>query len=275
MDCSEIRELLDAYAISATSRAEADSVERHVADCVRCWEELSKAQRTAALLALSVPMEEAPPAIGARLMAEARRDLAGIHTERRAPLLQRLRFGWSTAAAGLGAASVAALAFAGFLQAQVNDLRDENQVLQSEISAATVSLAQQNQALASASETQASLIRLAGETTSVEMTTSPQAEEEVSVAYTWSTDHRSGVVTCQDLADPPEGKVYQVWFSAGGSRYPAASFTPEDGSCLIAVDVPDGWREPTGVGISLEDPEAVANHPQDGWLAYAYLGSGY
>lgn len=271
MDCSEIRDILDAYAISATSPEENDFVETHVAECIRCWDELTKAQRTAALLALSSPIEEAPEHLEKKIMAEARRDLAGIRQERRTPLFERLRFGWSTAAAGLGAASIAALAFAGFLQAQVNDLRDENDSLQASMAEANLELQRRDARLETVAQMADSLISIAGDPTSVEMAPVGNADEGMAVTYSWSKDHRSGVLVCQDVPPPPEGKVYQIWFSAANSRYAAGSFTPKDGECLEAIEVPDDWRDPTGIGLSIEDPEGVADQPQDGWLAYAYL----
>jgi FtsZ-binding cell division protein ZapB len=272
VDCNEIRDILDAYAISATSREESDAIETHVADCVRCWEELTKAQRTAALLALSSPIVEAPEHLESRVMAEARRGLASIRSEQNVPFLQRLRFGWSAAAAGLGAASVAALAFAGFLQAQVNDLRDENNSLEASMAEAAVELQRKDQQIENVSETTSQIANLLGETTTVEMTPKDTADESMIIQYSWGEDHRSGAVKCHDVPPPPDGQVYQVWFSTGGSRYAAGSFIPQDGDCFVPIELPDEWtQEPVGVGVSIEDPEAVVDKPQDGWLAYAYL----
>ena len=58
MDCPEAGELLDAYALGALEKREAAKLERHIGGCLRCWEELGKSQRTAALLAISVPIQD-------------------------------------------------------------------------------------------------------------------------------------------------------------------------------------------------------------------------
>ncbi|HET8944105.1 MAG TPA: zf-HC2 domain-containing protein, partial [Dehalococcoidia bacterium] len=73
-DCEHVREILDAYAIGAAETADARAIEEHVADCVRCWEELSKARQTAALLALTSPMSKAPAALEGRIVDAAARE---------------------------------------------------------------------------------------------------------------------------------------------------------------------------------------------------------
>jgi hypothetical protein len=271
MDCREVLDLVDAYALGAASADESAAIERHVADCVRCWEELSKAQRTAAMLALSVPILQTPPAAGERILSEARRDLSGIRSERKAPLLQRLRLGWSTTAYGLGAASIAALAFAGVLQAQVNDLQGQNDELEAQVAAANEEIAARSAEIEDVFATQATLISLVGPTTDIEMVPIAQGPKQVTVWYSWGDDERKGVVDCHDIPAPPQGKVYQVWFSANNARYAAESFTPEDGECFVPVELPEAWREPTGIGISIEDPDAVSDHPAGGWLVYAHF----
>ncbi len=60
MECKEVRDLLDAYALGAAEADEANTVEEHVADCVRCWSSLSVAQRAAASIALSTVLQRAP-----------------------------------------------------------------------------------------------------------------------------------------------------------------------------------------------------------------------
>ncbi len=60
MVCKEVRELLDAYALGAAEANEANAVDEHVADCVRCWSSLNEAQRAAATIALSTVFQRAP-----------------------------------------------------------------------------------------------------------------------------------------------------------------------------------------------------------------------
>lgn len=79
MDCQEVRELLDAYALGAAEQAEAEGLERHVADCVRCWHVLNEAQRTTVLLSLAVAIEEAPPSLRDRILTQAKQDVRLRH----------------------------------------------------------------------------------------------------------------------------------------------------------------------------------------------------
>jgi len=73
MDCEQVMELLDAYALGAADAHEAAAIEEHVADCVRCWSSLDAAQRVAASLALSTAQQKAPPSLLSRVLAETER----------------------------------------------------------------------------------------------------------------------------------------------------------------------------------------------------------
>ena len=103
IDCEEVIELLDAYALGASETADSRAIEEHVTDCVRCWEELSKAQRTAALVALSVPIEAAPARMESQIMQYAARQRRTASGERSAGA--RVRFGWPATAGALGLAA--------------------------------------------------------------------------------------------------------------------------------------------------------------------------
>jgi hypothetical protein len=39
----------------------------------------------------------------------------------------------------------------------------------------------------------------------------------------------------------------------------------------VPVTIPSGAWQPTGIGVSIEDPDAISDQPQDGWLVYAHL----
>src|SRR3989442_7303247 len=69
--CAETMELVDAYALGALENQEAAALQQHLSDCAPCREELSKSQRTAALLSLSVRIEQAPSSLRARIFAMA------------------------------------------------------------------------------------------------------------------------------------------------------------------------------------------------------------
>ena len=269
MDCSEVRDIIDAYALSAGSPEDAALIESHVAECIRCWDELGKAQRTAALLALSAPMKDVPKGLEDRIMAIARQE-ASIRErpERPRPLLQRLSLSWASAAAGLGVASVAALAFAGILQAQVNDLKADNDRMESQMHGTTQELEDRvREANAAADNAGALIISL--------VSTSPQGVElkpaaESAVFYTSDADHEVGWLICDNLADAPDGMVYQFWFNQDTVSVPAVAFTPNDGDCQLPVDLTSLTMTPTGIGISLEESGVTPDGP-DRWLAYAHF----
>ncbi len=60
MGCKEVSELLDAYALGAAEADEANAVEKHVGECLRCWSYLSETQRAAAAIALATVLQQAP-----------------------------------------------------------------------------------------------------------------------------------------------------------------------------------------------------------------------
>lgn len=256
MNCDEATELLDASALGALDEGESNGLMRHVAGCLRCWEELAKSQRTAALLALSVPIEEAPPRLLDRLMAQAAREdgaAAGL------PLWQRLRPGWRTTARAAALAGVVALAFSAVLQVQMSGLRGDKNDLEQQLTAASSELEQQRQIVSvlSAPDTRKVPIQAA--------TLRSQAES----VYNWSRQNDTGFIVCQSFPLPPAGSVYQVWFTAeGGAAEPVATFVPQDGRCQIPMDMSRLHWRPAGIGISVE-PEGGSSRPSSRWFAYA------
>jgi anti-sigma factor RsiW len=271
VDCSEIRDIIDAYALGAGSQEEAAQIEAHVAECVRCWEELGKAQRTAALLALSAPMQDVPEGLEDRIMAIARQEAeADERPKGRQPLLRRLRLSWASAAAGLGVAGIAALTFAGVLQAQVNDLKTENDRIESQLRGTNQELEDRVRDMTGVVESQEALLTtlITASSQGVQMTLAGQAQ--ALVWYSWSADGRDGWVMCKHLADAPDGMVYQVWFREDTQSVPAVAFTPDGGDCLLPVDLTDLTMRPSGVGLSLEESGAPPDGP-DHWLAYSHF----
>jgi len=269
VDCSEIRDIIDAYALSAGSPDEAAQVESHVAECVRCWDDLGKAQRTAALLALSAPMMDVPEALGDRIMAIARQEAADSERpERPQPLLQRVRLSWASAAAGLGVAGVAALAFAGVLQAQVNDLKTENNRIESQMRGANQELEIQVRSMTGEIKSQEALLTTLIVASHEGVELKPDGQAQASVWYRWNSNGPDGWVMCERLADAPDGMVYQVWFKEGTVSSPVVAFMPEDGDCRIPVDLTALTMTPTGIGLSLEESGATSEGPAH-WLDYA------
>lgn len=74
MECEQIGELLDAYALGALSPEETGPIEEHLADCLRCWEHLNESQKAAALLVLAVPLEQPREELRRRIIAQAAKE---------------------------------------------------------------------------------------------------------------------------------------------------------------------------------------------------------
>jgi len=256
MDCQQITEMLDAYALGASGSADAAAIEEHVADCVRCWEELTRAQRTAALLALSVPVREAPQRLEARILEAAARDLRA-----RPPRSEKRRFpiGWPASAAALGIAAAAALAFASLLQVQMNDLRNDKDELARQLQTTRDTMSDQARVIS---------IAAAGDKQAVVMD-AVAAPEDAWGEYFWSPSAGGGFIVCHDLPVPPQGQVYQAWFEQNGRLVSAGTFVPsEDGSCAYPMQPLEEVGRPDGVGVSMEEAGG-SDAPTGDWLLWA------
>jgi anti-sigma-K factor RskA len=251
--CEDAFELIDAYALGALEKPDAEALERHVADCLSCWEELNKSQRTAALLSLSVPIKQAPPRLRARILTEAQREDSHVPVWRK--LLPNSR---RAAVPVLAFAGVAALFFTAFVQAQLSDLRGDKNHLTEQLSVASSELDQQRQILAvlSAADAQKVAMQPAALRSSAES------------VYNWSRDNAAGFIVCRNFPVQAPGRVYEVWFVTGRNVEPVATFVPEDGRCQIPMDMSRMDSRPDGIGISIE-PEGGSSSPSSPWFVYA------
>lgn len=262
MDCEQVRELLDAYALGAAEGDEAAGLEGHVADCIRCWEELTKSQQTAAMLALAIPIQSPPEYLEGRVMKQAE-----VQRRPAAPagagggFFSRLRVGWPATAGALAVASVAALAFAALLQVQLTDLRDDKEGLEAQVQADSQVLSDMQEIMTVAFSDDLSTTELAAVST---------AGISGSALYGWSRKHLSGFIICQDLPPLEEDQVFQAWFHAGENVVNAGTFRSEDGTCHLPVELSSSMPL-SGFGISIE-PEGGSARPSSGWLMYADFG---
>jgi anti-sigma factor RsiW len=271
-ECEGIRDMLDAYALGATEAYEAKMIEEHVADCVRCWDELSKGQRTAALIALTAPIEVASPKLGERIIARAQRER--FPREERSTIWGRLRT-WPAAAGALGAASVAAFMVTGFLGMQVHDLHDKNDSLEAQLGSTTTALQKQlaetNEQLAD----QRSISAVLSDDHRIQVdVTAPGGNSTAEAFYTWSPDAHKGFMICDNLPSLPADKVYQVWVITDADQsIPMATFTSTDGTCQATMDYAGVTFEghPTGIGVTAEQAPGATLTPHTPWLLYAHL----
>jgi predicted anti-sigma-YlaC factor YlaD len=255
MDCRDVIEILDAYALGAAEKTEARAMEEHVADCVRCWEELTKAQKAAALLALAVPMQQVPDHLERRIMELAAREK---EQEGKRSLLERLRIGWPATATAASFAAVIALVFTGFQWMQMTDLRNEKNALEEHVRIADQEIEQTRQVAAVLSAPDTKKATIAAASMMVGAT----------VIYNWSTSQGRGFIVCQNMPPLGEDQVYQVWFTADGRAYSSISFVTEDGSCLEPLDLSVVHGRPEGIGISIESAAGSSSRPSTGWAMF-------
>jgi cell division protein FtsB len=243
MDCDQVKELLDAYALGAAEPEEAAALEEHMEDCARCWHSLNEAQRAAAAIALSSNLCRAPESLRRNILAE----IEGMQHPAEPRLLERVRRLWPAGVGLLAATAAASLAVALFLQMELSDLRSENDRLTAEVESADARLAEQQQVMALLSAPDAQQIRLEP--------TDPASS--AAAVYHWSGSARAGALTCNHLPPLQEGQVYQVWFLTESESYPAGRFRSWDGIGQLSVALEDLPERPVAIGVSIEYSEGV------------------
>jgi len=239
MDCDQVKELLDAYALGAAEPEEAAALEEHMADCVRCWPSLNEAQRAAATIALSTTLQRAPESLRRRILADVER----IQHPTGPRLLERLRTLWPAGVGLLAATTAASLALALFLQMQVSDLRGEKDQLAAQIESADARLTQQQQVMA---------LLAAPDTQHIHLEPTDPTSSAAAV-YQWSGAAKAGAITCNHLPPLQEGQVYQVWFLTESESYPTGRFESWDGIGQLSMALEDLPERPVAIGVSIEN----------------------
>jgi hypothetical protein len=262
VDCENVRELLDAYALGATDEAENKAVEEHIAECVRCWDELATAQRAAALIPLTMPMQEPPARLRERIVTTAQRETSPR------PSLNLIIGGkslaWPAAAGAFATAAAAVLVFAVFLQVQVDDLQGDRNQLEARVE-------DQGDILGVATASDVQTVSMVAPAPAAPAEPQTTGEDEPGGEYLWSRSQDKGVIICHDLPRLDEGWVYQAWYVTDTEPVDAGTFTVDDGSCQhlmepLIADIPT-----TGVGLSREKGAGSAR-PSGRWLIFASFG---
>jgi hypothetical protein len=271
LDCEQIRELLDAYALGAADSAEVKVIEEHVGDCVRCWDELSSSQATAALLALSVRIEHPDPRLEQRIMSLAQRETKP--REERVPFWRRLTVSpWPATAGAFGAISIAALVVTSLLHFQVQDMQDQNADLETQLRALTFNLQQNVQLTSSQQAEQEEIFSILADDSHREVAVTAKDSSSGEAYYTWSSEKEKGFVICDGLPALSPGMVYQLWFVVGGVAYALQPFISSNGSCQVTLDLSFLQQRPDGIGITVEKAPG-ATRPSKPWLMYGDFSS--
>ena len=272
MDCEQIRELLDGYALDAADSHESRMIEVHVADCLRCWEELSVSQATAALLALSVRIETPPAHLEQRILSQAQREMA--RKPERAPFWRRLAWSpWPATAGAFGAVSVVALVISGMLLFEVRGMRDENDSLQTQIQAAAFNFQQTSALTSNQLAEQEAIVSILSDGEHEQLEMKPRGDSVSQAYYTWSSQKGMGAMLCDGLPALEPGKVYMIWLKIGAEDQPMRPFISSDGTCQVTMDLSFLHEIPDGIGITIEDAPGDTTTPNKPWFMYGKFPS--
>lgn len=230
MTSADIHALTGAYALDAVSGVERMDFERHLAECEACAQEVRELQDTAARLALAATATP-PPELKGRVLDQIKnvRQLPPETTVvplRRRSFAQRL----TTVAAAVFFVAAAGL---GVVVVQQNNKLDD----------ARAQAAQLEQILQAPD---GELLLLKG---------SGGEGGSMKVAVSRSQDMM--MLLSGDLANPPDGKDYQLWTLADGKPRSEGLLNPSDGDIAKAVS---NFEDADTVAITVE-PDGGSDTP--------------
>jgi anti-sigma-K factor RskA len=228
---ADIHALTGAYALDAVSADERAEFERHLAECESCAQEVRELRDTATRLALAAATEPPPALKGAVL--DRIRTVRQLPPETEVvPLRRRDRKGLALRLSAVAAAVlfVAAAALGVVVVRQGQEL-DRSRAQAAEM---------------------AEVLR-AGDAQVV--TLDKGAEGRMTVAMSRS-ENRMLLLTA-GLADPPEGKDFQVWTGHGEEMVSAGLLHPDRGEALLEIS---GFGDADAVGVTVE-PDGGSAEP--------------
>ncbi|HTW16018.1 MAG TPA: anti-sigma factor [Nocardioides sp.] len=232
---TDIHALSGAYAVDALDDLERAQFEKHLAECPACRSEVDSLREAAAMMAETV-IEEPPPALRDRVLADIAtvRPLPPLVPEQ--PVRRRPARRWLP---GLAAAA-AVVTVLGVGAAVVQPWEDET-----------------SQTTPSAVDR----IRAADD-----VQTYVQQFEDGSTATLYrSVSLNQAVIATSDMADAPDGRVYEVWLQHD-ERMVAAGLMPDGPSNVVELVGDPATAD--GFGITLEaDGGSTTGEPEGDVLA--------
>jgi anti-sigma-K factor RskA len=254
------------YALGALDAEEHAAFAAHLAGCAECRAEVRGYQETVAMLAHAAPITAAPPALRARILAEARASAGGgagpdvrAAAERtprlvvadggragapatragRAATPRATRAPWLAAAASL---ALAAGLGAGWARERGRRADAVEVAAQSLARGAAARLAAEQDAVRAALASRDSLAGLIAALTEPDVRVARLAAtgEAAAMRLTWNRRRGVVVVTAAALPAPPAGRTYQLWgITRGGAPQSLGTFRPDaDGSVRAVLRVP-------------------------------------
>jgi hypothetical protein len=273
LNCAEVREELEAYALGALDRTQRLRVETHLRHCEACYGEYRALRITADHLALAVPLYKASPRLKERIMF----GIGSFHGSRVGPAFLYSRWTAAAAAAVLLVFAIGGLAWAITLSSEVGRLRQDNERLalltdldaeqraallrlQSDLNSARV----EQREMVNTIEEQATMLVIAFDPdlipTELQGTSlAPQA----GCSYVWSTKQSVGALTCKSLPNTSFNVSYELWATKGDKTIAVGTFLPRnDGSAQLLVKFPADAPGPiSNLFVTLEQQNAARQGP--------------
>ncbi|WP_420037184.1 anti-sigma factor [Streptomyces sp. cg28] len=227
-DTSDLHTLTGAYALDALDDDERRAFEEHLSRCAFCEQEVRELSATAGRLGLAASLTP-PPHLKAQVMAritDVRQEPPATPVTgepRQAPRKHALRWALAACLAGMVALGGTTL----WQHQQADEARQEARAAQDQADRIAAVLAAPDAKVTSAAV---------------------KGGAHGSVVVSRAGD--KAVFIASGMAEPPEGKVYQLWFADGDHMRAAGLMNPSsaDQSVLMAGAVGDA----SGMGVTLE-----------------------
>jgi anti-sigma-K factor RskA len=248
MSTADLHTMTGAYVLHALAPPERDEFERHLQVCPACAQEVRELSATAGRLGLAVsvtPPPEFKAQVMRRIAAERQVPPRIPHQGRRAVRARRGRALSRFALAACLAAFAALGGVAVWQHQEARDAREEAQRSQ-----------RQAEELASV---------LAAPDASVSTAKLPEGARGTVVV---SRDRNKAAFLTSGLPKPPQGKVYQLWFSDDGTMRSAGLMDPAATDNAVLMDGP--VNAASGMGITVE-PAGGSSEPTSDPLALVNL----
>ena len=242
------QEQADEFAIGSLEAPLERAISLHLSECEACRDIVRDSQRLAATFALSMPMRRPPSQLKRRVFTAV-----GI----RRPSAMGRAIGWGRAVAGLAAVVVAFAAFTGmvWVRGELNELRDENSGLQTQIddalsqkvalAALTEKINEQERGTveleAQARGDQDLLVALLSNDTKIAAVVSVDEQSNQIGRLVWDETQKRVWFVASQLPQRPNGETYQIWVSAEGKYHSLGTFAPDEtGFARYQAAVPEG-----------------------------------
>ncbi|RRQ70176.1 anti-sigma factor [Streptomyces griseofuscus] len=229
MTTTDPHALTGAYAVHALEDEERAAFERHLADCAACAQEVAEFTATAGRLALAATVRPRPgmrEQVLTRVTSVRQVPPGAVPSER---VRRGVRRGRRLTRWALAASVTAAAVFGGAAVWQYERAQDaRHQAAEAERHAEEIA------GVLAAPDARTHSVRVAGGTGTVVV----------------SARRDRAVFVTSGMAEPPRGKVYQLWFAVDGTMRSAGLMNPDRASQTVLMR--GGVDGASGVGITVE-----------------------